>query len=89
MIKTIEQKVRPNKEQAASLENLHKVSADMAKLLMASCARPVPASPMARLDAANDELTAINYAATTVQIAFNDFYSRLDEGQKTRFDAGR
>jgi LTXXQ motif family protein len=87
LVKEIEMRVRPNKEQAASFENFHKVSSEMAKLLIASCAQPIPADPMARLDNANDQLTAINYAATTVQIAFNDFYARLDSAQKTRFDA--
>jgi len=87
MVKQIEMQVRPNKDQAASLENLHKVSSDMAKLLMASCAQPIPNDQLARLDAADDQLTAMNYAATTVQIAFNDFYSKLDNAQKARFDA--
>jgi len=87
MVKQIEMQVRPNKDQAASLENLHKVSSDMAKLLMASCAQPIPNDLLARLDAADDQLTAMNYAATTVQIAFNDFYSTLDNAQKARFDA--
>ena len=87
LVKEIEMRVRPTKDQAASFENFHKVSSDMAKLLIASCVRPVPADPMARLDDANDQLTAINYAATTVQIAFDEFYARLDGAQKTRFDA--
>jgi hypothetical protein len=42
---------------------------------------------MARLDDANDQLTAINYAATTVQIAFDDFYAKLDGAQKSRFES--
>lgn len=88
-IRQIELRIRPNKQQAVSLENLHKVSSDMAKLLMASCAQPIPADPLARLDAANDQLTAMNYAATTVQIAFNDFYTRLDNAQKARLDGSR
>jgi len=85
-VKQIEMRVRPTKEQAARLENLHKVSFDMAKLLMASCAKPVPADPVARLDAAGDQLTAMNYAATTVQLAFNDFYAALNDRQKAMFD---
>jgi hypothetical protein len=90
LIRQIELRVRPTRDQAASLENLHKVSSDMAKLLMASCAQPIAADPLARLDAANDQLTAMNYAATTVQIAFDDFYAKLDNAQKARFDsAGR
>lgn len=87
LIKQIEMRVRPTKEQAASLENLHKITSDMAKLLMASCARPIPKEPVERLDAANDQLTTLNYAATTLQIAFNDFYSKLDNAQKARFDS--
>ncbi|HEX3342641.1 MAG TPA: Spy/CpxP family protein refolding chaperone [Pseudolabrys sp.] len=84
-IKEIEMRVRPSKDQGASFEGFHKASADMAKLMIASCAQPIPADPMARLDAANDQLTAINYAATTVQIAFDDFYQKLSNDQKSRF----
>jgi len=87
LIKEIEMRIRPSKDQAASLENLHKTSSDMAKLLIASCAQPIPADPLARLDAAADRLNALNYAATTVQIAFDDFYSRLGNDQKARFDS--
>jgi len=87
MIKEIEMRVRPANDQAASLEDLHKASADMAKLLIASCAQPIPEDPMARLDSANDQLTAINYAATSVQIAFDEFYRKLNSEQKTRFDS--
>jgi hypothetical protein len=87
LIQDIEMRVRPNKDQAASLENFHKVSADMAKLLIASCAQPISADPMARLDAADDQLTAMNYAATTVQIAFDDFYLKLNNDQRTRFES--
>ena len=87
LVKEIEMRVRPTKDQAASFENFHKISSDMAKLLIASCVQPIPADPMARLDDANDQLTAINYAATTVQIAFDDFYAKLDGAQKSRFES--
>ena len=87
MIKEIEQRVRPNKDQTASLETLHKTATDMAKLVMASCMQPLPTDPVTRLEAADSQLIALNYAATTMQIAFNDFYSRLDDGQKKRLDA--
>jgi hypothetical protein len=59
----------------------------MAKMLIASCAQPIPADPIARLDAANDHLTAMNYAATTLQITFDKFYVKLNNDQKARFDA--
>jgi LTXXQ motif family protein len=87
LVKEIEMKVRPDKTQSASLENLQKVSSDMAKLLIASCAQPIPADPLARLDSASDQITAMNYAASNVQIALDDFYGRLSQTQKARFEA--
>ena len=87
LVKEIEMRVRPTRDQATSFENFHKVSSDMAKLLIASCVQPIPADPLARLDDANDQLTAINYAATTVQIAFDEFYAQLDGAQKSRFES--
>ena len=86
-VKEIEMRVRPTKDQAASFAKLHKASDDMAKLVIASCAQPLPADPVARLDAADDQLTTMNYAATTVQIALNDFYAKLNNAQHARFDA--
>lgn len=89
MVKLIEQRTRPNKDQTGSLEQLHKTSTDMAKLLVRGCAQAIPATPQARLDAAADQLTTLNYAATAVQIAFNDFFRRLDDRQKARLNSGR
>jgi hypothetical protein len=87
LVKEIEMKVKPDKTQAATLENLHKVSSDMAKLMIASCAQPIPADPLGRLDSASDQITAMNYAASNVQIALDDFYGRLSQTQKARFEA--
>jgi hypothetical protein len=87
LVKEIEMKVKPDKTQTASLENLHKISSDMAKLLIASCAQPIPADPLGRLDSASDQITAMNYAASNVQIALDDFYGRLSQMQKVRFEA--
>jgi hypothetical protein len=87
LVKEIRLKARPKRDQAASLDEFHKVASDMAKLLTATCAQPIPADPLARLDTANDQLTAMNYAATNIQIAFDNFYSRLDNNQKARFDS--
>ncbi|MBI3702358.1 MAG: Spy/CpxP family protein refolding chaperone [Rhizobiales bacterium] len=87
LIKQIEQEVRPSKEQGESIEALRKTSGEMAKLLTASCAQPIPADPVARLDSVNDQLTAISYAATSVEIALDGFYAQLDEAQKEKFDS--
>jgi hypothetical protein len=87
MIKEIETRVRPDKDQAASFENLHQISTNMAKMLIASCVQPIPADQALRLDSVNDQLAAMNYAAATIQIAFDDFYGRLRSEQKTRLDS--
>jgi hypothetical protein len=89
MVKELEATVRPNQHQRARIEKLHKISSNMAKLLTATCAQPVAADPPARLDAADAKLAAMNYAALTVQIAFNDFYAGLDDAQKARLDGAR
>jgi hypothetical protein len=87
LVKEIEMRVKPDKAQAASLETLHTASSDMAKLLIASCAQAISADPLGRLDSAADQITAMNYAASNVQIALDDFYGRLSQTQKARFEA--
>jgi hypothetical protein len=87
MLKTIEQEARPTAAQADSMEALRKTTSDMAKMLSASCAAPVPADPPARLDSANAELSSLSYAATSEQIALNNFYAQLDQQQKQKFDS--
>ncbi|HEY6832933.1 MAG TPA: Spy/CpxP family protein refolding chaperone [Pseudolabrys sp.] len=86
LIKQIQESVRPTPQQRAGLEAFGKAASDMAKLLIASCAQPVPADPVARLDSADDRLTAMNYAATNVDVALNAFYGGLTGEQKARFD---
>ena len=87
LIEQIEQKVRPTHEQQASLDNLQKVSAQMEKMLLAPYAQAMPQSPLARLDAADDQLVALNYAASSVEIALNSFYAGLSDEQKASFDS--
>jgi hypothetical protein len=87
MLKRIEQTIRPKKHQGAVLDSLRKTSTDMAKLLAVSCTQPVPTDPLSRLDDAESQLTRMNYAATSMEIAVNGFYARLDEQQKSKFDA--
>jgi LTXXQ motif family protein len=86
MFDRIEQAVRPTKAQQASLDRLRKTSAQMEKLLLASCAQPVAKSPLARLDAADQRLVVMNLAASTMEVALNDFYASLDPRQKAKFE---
>ncbi len=89
LIAEIENKLRPGRVQQAGLEELRNKSVQMEKLLMASCARPIPNDPLARLDAADERLVAMNFAASTLEMALNNFYASLDSGQKARFRVAR
>ncbi len=86
-LKKIRETVRPAQKQRESFDALRKKSSQMAKLLLASCTQAPPATPLERLDAADTRLTAMNYAATTIDIALNDFYGQLSKDQKAKFDA--
>jgi hypothetical protein len=85
-MRQIEQSVRPTKAQHASLELLQKKAFEMGQFLMASCLKPMPATPAERLDAAADRLTAVIFAASNVNMALNDFTSQLSDEQKTKLN---
>ena len=85
--KYIDQVLRPTDAQRASLETLQKKSFEMAQFLMASCLQPTPTTPAARLDSASDRLTAVIFAASTVSLAFNDFYNQLSDEQKAKLNS--
>jgi len=86
-MRQIEQGLRPTKAQRASLEVLQKKSFEMGQFLMASCLKPMPATPAERLDAAADRLTAVIFAASNVNMALNDFTSQLSSEQKTKLNS--
>jgi hypothetical protein len=86
-LRQIAQALRPNKEQRTSLEALQKSALEMGQLLMASCMTQPAKTPVERLDAATDRLTAVIFAASNVAIAVNDLYGQLSNEQKARFDA--
>jgi len=86
-MRQIEHGLRPTKAQRASLEVLQKKSFEMGQFLMASCLKPMPATPAERLDAAADRLTAMIFAASNVNMALNDFTSQLSDEQKTRLNS--
>jgi LTXXQ motif family protein len=87
VMRQIEQNLRPTKAQRASLEGLQKKAFEMGQFLLASCLKPVPATPAERLDAAADRLTAVIFAVSNVNMALNDFTSQLNDEQKTKLDS--
>jgi hypothetical protein len=86
-MRQIEQSVRPTKAQRSSLEALQKKSFEMGQFLMASCLKPMPATPAERLDAAADRLTAVIFAASNLNMALNDFTSQLSDEQKAKLNS--
>jgi hypothetical protein len=86
-MRQIEQSVRPTKAQRSSLEALQKKSFEMGQFLMASCLKPIPATPTERLDAAADRLTAVIFAASNLNMALNDFTNQLSDEQKSRLNS--
>jgi hypothetical protein len=86
-MRQIEQSVRPTKVQHSSLEALQKKSFEMGQFLMASCLKPMPATPAERLDAAADRLTAVIFAVSNLNMALNDFTSQLGDEQKTKLNS--
>jgi hypothetical protein len=87
LLRQIEQEVQPRKEQEQAMQDLRKTVSDMAKLTTAPCGQPIPPDPVARLDAVNDQLSNLSYAATSLEISLDGLYAELDDGQKTKFDS--
>ena len=87
LLRQIEQEVQPSQAQEQSMQDLRKTVSDMAKLTSAPCAQPIPPDPMARLDAVNDQLSNLSYAATSLEIALDGLYAGLDDAQKAKFDS--
>jgi hypothetical protein len=82
-----EEQLSLNKTQRASLDAFQKKAGEMGQFLMASCLKPVASTPVERIDAAADRLTAVIFAASSVNLALNDFYNQLNEQQKSKFNA--
>ena len=87
MLRQAEQSLNLSRAQRASLDAFQKKSAEMGQFLMASCLRPVASTPVERIDAAADRLTALIFATSTVNLALNDFYNQLSDEQRSKFDS--
>lgn len=87
LLRQVEQEVQPSKAQEENMQDLRKTAGDMAKLLTGPCAQPIAPDPIARLDAANDQLSNLSYAATSTEIALDGVYAQPDDGQKAKFNS--
>ena len=83
----IDQAVQPGTDQHAALAELKQTFASVAGDLHAHCPNPLPATPLARLQAIEARLDASWRAALSMQVAFAGFESHLSAAQKNRFEA--
>src|SRR5262249_40606963 len=87
LLAQIEQSTHPSQEQRDNFNGVSEQSSNMTKLLVSSCARNIPHTPLERLDVAIDQLTSMNFAAVAVNLELNGYYSRLTDEQKNKFDS--
>ena len=82
----IERAVRPTPEQRESLKMLHGASMEMMQFLMTTCPQETPGTAIERFNAAGDRIMTLIHAAANIEPLFNDFYFKLSDAQKARFE---
>ena len=85
--KQAEEQLNLDRTQRTSLDLFQKKAAEMGQFLMASCLKPVASTPVERIDSAADRLTAVIFAASSINLALNDFYNQLNDEQKSKFNS--
>ena len=83
----IDRSVQPNDAQRRTLADLKLTFASIAGDLHAHCPNPVPATPLARLEAIEARLDASWRAALAMQVALGRFETQLNDRQRTRLEA--
>lgn len=78
--------VKPTADQKESFDALKSASTDAAKNLESSCPTEMPTTMTGRLDALTKRLTALSDAVEKVKPALKDFYDKLSDEQKARFN---
>ena len=85
-IEKIEDAVKPDDAQAASLDKLQAATDKAVGILQAACPDETPLTPPGRLEMMEKRLQAMIDAADTVQPALTAFYGALSNEQKARFN---
>jgi len=83
----IDQSVQPDDPQRQALAGLKLTFASIANDLHAHCPNPLPATPLARLEATEARLDAGWRAALAMQVALGQFETQLNGQQRTRLEA--
>jgi hypothetical protein len=83
----IDKSVQPNAQQRAALTDVQQAFGKAANDLQAHCPTAMPRSAVARLEAIESRLDATWRAILSIQVALQDFESKLTDDQKIRFQA--
>lgn len=84
----IDQAVQPGDDgQSPAMADLKQAFASAAADLQAHCPNPLPATPLARLEAMESRLDASWRAALSMQVALAAFESQLNDQERSRFEA--
>jgi hypothetical protein len=86
-VSDIDQSVQGGSDQRAAPSDLKQTFVSVAGDLHAHCPNPLPATPLARLQAIEGRLDASWRAALSMQVALAAFESHLTAEQKNRFEA--
>lgn len=86
-VNEIDQAVLPGDGQNDALADLKQAFASAAADLHAHCPNPLPPTPLARLEAMESRIDASWRAALSMQVALAGFESRLNDQQRSRFEA--
>jgi hypothetical protein len=81
----IERVLRPTAEQKMLLDKLRQTALGLAQYVASTCPRETPRTAPERLDAIQERLAALRYAANVVWPAHRLFYESLTDAQKARF----
>jgi hypothetical protein len=81
--------VRPTAEQRPALDELRAATARAAETIRAACPAEIPLTPIGRLDAIEQRVTALLAALDAVRPALAGFYDSLTDEQKARFNRPR
>ena len=83
----IDQAVLPGDSQNQALPDLKQAFTSAAADLHAHCPNPLPSTPLARLEAMESRIDASWRATLSMQVALAGFESRLNDQQRSRFEA--
>ena len=85
-IERIDAVLRPTSAQKEALDRLSAATKKAVHELQAACPDEVPVTPVGRLQAMENRLSAMLRAANQMQPALDDFYASLTIEQKARFN---